>query len=74
MYIYIYVCFVPFQNRPYLGSKWARSTSKPLQKGGGRSPPPFWRSLEVDRARLDPKHKRFSAPAYTLVADGQNPG
>jgi hypothetical protein len=62
------------RNRLYLGSKRARPTSKPFQKGGGRSLPPFWRGLEVDRARVDPKYKRLSVPAKTLVADGQNPG
>ncbi len=34
----------------------------------------FGRGLEADRARLDPKYKQFSAPAETLVADGQNLG
>ncbi len=48
-----------------LGSERARSASKPKQKGGGLHPPPFgmvW-TLEADRARSDPKYRRFLAPA-----------
>ncbi len=45
--------------RVYLGCKRARLASKLPQKSG--------------RARLNPKYKRFSLTAETLVADGQNP-
>ena len=43
-----------------------------LAAGGMRSPLAFWRGLEADRARLDPKYKRFPALAQALVADAQN--
>ena len=32
---------------------------KTVQKSGGLRPLPFWKGLEADRARLDPKYKRF---------------
>ena len=45
---------IGFQTRP----KWL-----------GASPPPFWKGLEADRARLDTQHRRFPAPAGTLVTN-----
>ena len=45
---------IGFQTRP----KWL-----------GASPPPFWKGLEADRARLDTQHRRFPAPAGNLVTN-----
>ncbi len=50
----------------------ARSASNPKQKGGGLRPPSFWRVLEADGARSDPKYGRFAALAETLAAVAQN--
>ncbi len=42
-------------------SQRARWASKPLQKGEGLRPPPFWRGLEADRARVYFKYRRLSS-------------
>jgi hypothetical protein len=54
-----------FRPEPKIVYTWGLNgpAYKPLRKGGGLRPPPFWKGLEADRDRLDPKYKRFLAPA-----------